>query len=448
MQLTDMRVLVAGAGKSGVAAIRFLLSRGARVSLSETAHRISLPGEISERLEQLETGGHTTETFIHQDLIVISPGIPLEIRPVIEARARGIEVISEVELAARCLQAPIIAVTGTNGKTTTTELIGHMFRLAGREVFVGGNIGTPLAEALLQPHPPEWVVAEISSFQLDGTRLFRPHVSIILNITDDHLDRYASFAEYALAKQRIMANQTAQDFAVLNFDDRIIRQMAGQTAARTLFFSNAVPLEEGACAAAPLRIRLTGSDELIIACADLPLQGPHNRENMAAAVLAAHVCGIDHATITTALQTFVPLPHRLELVGTVNGVHFYNDSKGTNVDACLRALQAMPGPVVLIAGGRDKGGSYAPLYQPLQSRGRKLIVIGEAAERLAQELRGAVETQHARTLEEALQQAAEAGRPGDCVLLSPACSSFDMFTSYQERGERFRTLVQNLQKRE
>ncbi len=446
MNLCGKKILVVGCGKTGLATARFLLGQEAAVTLSDSRRKIDVPQDLLEQGLVLETGQHRVETFLTQDMIIVSPGVPLFIRPVIEALARGIEVLSEIDLAARFISAPIIAVTGTNGKTTTTSLLEHMFTLAGKNIFVGGNIGTPLVECVLRGLRPEYVIAEISSFQLEAVKSFKPFISILLNISEDHLDRYASVTDYINAKSRIFENQLSGDKAILNYDDTRVLELVERIRAEVFYFSTRTPLPRGAYDNGRLHFSCTGDQEVRLATDGILLQGRHNRENILAAVTAGLLCGISPKTAEAALHSFRGLPHRMEYVATVGGVRFYNDSKGTNVGACQKALEGMQQPLVLIAGGKDKGGSYAPLRESVKRTVKSLVLIGEAERRMSRELGDLVPTSAAGSLEEAVLAAYEKCAPGDAVLLSPACSSFDMFDGYEHRGESFKRAVMQLKK--
>ncbi len=443
MEVNGKKVVVVGLAQTGIATAQFLAPRGAQVTVSEARPLAELGAPAVELAQQgvlLETGGHRLETFLDADLVVVSPGVPMDIAPLRRARARGIEVISEIELAYRFLHTPLIAVTGTNGKTTTTSLLGELFQRAGRKVFVGGNIGTPLIVYVSGVQDCAYVIAEISSFQLEGIRDFKPCISVLLNVTEDHLDRYPSFADYWRAKGRIFQNQTEQDIAVLNYDDPRVRTLARAITARTVFFSTREALPEGISYNGALRINLSGTAAQI-SIAGAMLRGIHNVENMMAALAVGWMCGLPQHSMEQTLRSFSGLPHRMEFVGTVRGVACYNDSKATNVGAVVKSLESLPPPLILIAGGKDKGGSYAPLRTLLRTKAKLLILLGEARERMHAELCGAVETVMAATLGDAVQIAFSRASAGDTVLFSPACSSFDMFTSYAHRGECFKNLV-------
>ncbi|MBT8342069.1 MAG: UDP-N-acetylmuramoyl-L-alanine--D-glutamate ligase [Desulfatitalea sp.] len=455
MTLDGQHVVVVGLARSGLAVACFLKRHGARVTVTDRSGEQALGPFIAQarRLDvALELGGHRDETMLAADLIVVSPGVPHTIAPLALARTQGIAVVGEVELAARFIQRPILAISGTNGKTTTTELLGRMLTQADMRVFVGGNIGTPLVEIAGQDAHLDAIVAEISSFQLDTIDRFAPHVAVLLNISPDHLDRYPSEAAYAASKGRLFENQGDRDIAVCNGNDSRVQAQCRTIGSRLYnFYSHTSRKGTSGFPGAmitphQITARIPGVTEAAIDTTHSPLIGPHNRENIAAATLAALSVGAPPAAIQKTVDTFKALPHRLEPVGTVAGIHFVNDSKATNVDAVVRALECFDGPVVLIMGGRNKGCDFSPLHSPTQSRVRKLIVIGEAKEKILHALQTAPShgTDSATDLTAAVRQAFDAARPGDTVLLSPACASFDMFTSYTERGDTFRRAVEAL----
>jgi len=443
MQLNGKNILVVGAGKTGIATTRFLLQQGAVVTLADASTSAVVPAEFIAKNVRVKKGAHDIGTFCSQDAIVVSPGVPLTIPALAAAREKGCEIISEIELAFRFMKTPLIAVTGTNGKTTTTSLLGEIFTAAGCEVFVGGNIGTPIIEYAAGLQNCRYVVAEISSFQLEGITTFRPAVSVLLNITDDHLDRYDTFDDYAQAKKRIFSNQQENDTAVLNFDDSGVRALAGTIAAQTFMFSTRSTLDEGSYYNGTFHFRRRDSHITIPAQA-MPLTGAHNRENMLAAASVGYLCGLPPDSIHRALMSFSGLPHRMELVAKHDHVAFYNDSKGTNVGACLKSLESLERPIILIAGGKDKGGSYSPLREVIQKKVKLMILLGEAKKRMHKDLGDCTRTIITSSLEEAVEAAVRASEEGDCVLFSPACSSFDMFRSYEHRGECFKELVGNM----
>jgi UDP-N-acetylmuramoylalanine--D-glutamate ligase len=451
IELFQKAVLVVGLGKSGEAAARFLVRRGARVTVTDQApaHQIGERAAALERLGvRLELGGHSPATFAAADLIVLSPGVPHTLEPLARARRRGVGVIGEIELAARFLQTPLLAVTGTNGKTTTTALLGEMLTCSGMEVFVGGNIGSPLIGHVDSGRSVDRVVAEVSSFQLDTIATFRPAVGVWLNISDDHLDRYSDPAAYAASKAKLFENQQAGDTAILNGEAETIRRLTAACPARRLYFTGRRPGEWGASLTAESLVVEDGREPARrIDLRPMQLQGVHNRENAAAAALAALAAGGTAAGVARALARFRGLPHRVETVAEVGGVRYVDDSKATNVDAVVRALEGFREPVVLIMGGRDKLGSYEALKVPVRRGVRRLILIGEARERiqaaLGPECPGGCLS--ATSMDQAVALARAAARPGDVVLLSPACASFDMFDSYAHRGDCFRRAVAALQ---
>jgi len=448
MDLLNKKVLVIGLARTGVSTVRFLTTRGARVKVSE----IKPEEALREALEDLrglpvqyELGGHTFPFFGDADLIVVSPGVPMDMAVLAQARKIGIPVISEVELAFRFLRRPLIAITGTNGKTTTTTLIGAMLRESGESAFVGGNIGTPLIGFVQGPQTEKWVVAEISSFQLEGIETFRPHISVLLNLTEDHLDRYASFAEYMEAKGRIFTRQEKEDYAVLNADDPGTFSFAHRVQAQVLLFSVQRPVPVG-CFLKKKAIVFHGLEGLQeqFSLDRLKIRGAHNLENIMAALTAARLCGCPGEVVQRVIDEFQGLEHRLEFVGNINGVSFFNDSKGTNVGSVVKSLMSFHEPIWLIAGGKDKGGDYSPLQELIAKQVKGMALIGEAKGRIYAALGGLTETVKADTLKEAVEWAFAKAVAGDVVLLSPACSSYDMFENYQERGRLFKAVVRGL----
>lgn len=448
MDLKDKKVLVVGLARTGAAAVRFLNRHGARLKVSEakSARELEAAGsELADLPIEWEYGGHTLSFFGDADLIVVSPGVPMNIEALAKARARGIPVISEVELAFRFLRRPLIGITGTNGKTTTTTLIGQMLKASGKSAFVGGNIGNPLIGFAGGPQEEEWVVAEISSFQLEGIVDFRPHISVLLNITEDHLDRYANFQEYIQAKGKIFQNQGKEDYALLNADDSATFQFAHRIKPQVHLFSRerAVPtgcfLKKGA-------IFFQGGDgnKERFELRRLKIRGAHNLENLMAAIAVGKICGCLADSIQKVIEEFPGLEHRLEWVRDLDGVSYFNDSKGTNVGALVKSLLSFKEPILLIAGGKDKGGDYRPLQELIADRVKGMALIGETRKRMFEALGGLTETVKLDTLKEAVHWTSSRASPGDVVLLSPACSSFDMFENYQERGKSFKSIVQDL----
>jgi UDP-N-acetylmuramoylalanine--D-glutamate ligase len=450
MELANQKILVVGLARTGIATARFLRRRGATVRATDLAAEAALGPGVAELRAldiDLSLGGHRVEDFTAADLVVLSPGVPHTLAPLQAARGRGVPVIGEVELAARFIREPIVAVSGTNGKTTVTELLGRMLEASGRRVFVGGNIGRPLIGYVDGGQTADVVVAEISSFQLDTIATFRPAVGVLLNITDDHLDRYTGFAAYARSKMRLFENQTAQDTAVLNGADPVIRAQAAAIHSRRLFYNTAQ--DSANCAAVTgtaLTLRLPGREAAQLDLAPFRLRGPHNIENACAAALAALAAGASPSGIQQALAAFTGLPHRIESVGVANGVEYVNDSKATNVDAVLRALDCFATPVVLIMGGLDKGGNFRLLEAAVRRRAKALVLVGNASDTIRAALGGLVPTVQAPDMAAAVGAAAGRAVSGDVVLLSPGCASFDMYPNYQARGEDFRQAVQRLNK--
>ena len=456
MELKGKRVLVVGAGKSGIAAARFLLSRGAKVTVSDSRSAAALAGELPALMDagiMVEAGGHGLLTFRRQDLIVVSPGVPLETPEVARVRALGMPVIGELELASRFLAGQTIAITGSNGKTTTTTLVGEILKRAGLATLVGGNIGTPVIELIAQSSAATWNVLEVSSFQLETVESFRPRIAAVLNITPDHLDRHKSFERYAAAKARITERQDAEDFLVLNGEDKASQMVAahtfpdGRTRAQIFWFSSRRPIKQGAFVHGESIAyigREGGSAEPIMPVAEIGLRGAHNVENVLAAITLARLTGVSASTIREAVREFRAVEHRLELVRTRNGVDFYNDSKATNVDAAMKAVASFPGGVHLILGGKDKDSDYGVMANLLRERVRVVYTIGSAAEKIRGALGGVVKMVEAETMERAVAQASLAATAGDVVLLAPACSSFDQFENYEHRGRVFRQLVEAL----
>ncbi|MCI0545734.1 MAG: UDP-N-acetylmuramoyl-L-alanine--D-glutamate ligase [Candidatus Rokubacteria bacterium] len=439
-------VAVVGLARSGVAAARLVRAVGGQVLASDAAPRPELSPEALA-LEglgcRLWTGGHPAEAFAGATLVVVSPGVPLDIGALAAARSRGLPVIGELELAWRTMESDVIAVTGTNGKTTTTALCGELLRAQPRPVLVGGNIGTPLSGHALQFPPDGLVVAETSSFQLETTDRFHPRVAAVLNVTPDHLDRHETFARYAAAKARIFAHQEPADCAVLNADDPETVALAGRTRADVLWFSRRRALDRGVFVLeGRVMAKLSGPAEAICAVTDIPLRGPHNVENVLAAAACARWTGMAPEVIRQGIVAFRGVPHRIERVSDHGGVSFYNDSKGTNVASTIKALESFAEPVVLIAGGKGKGQDFAPLAAAAHGRVRHAVLIGEDRERLRAALAPAgIPLSEARSMEDAVRAATAVARAGDVVLLSPACASFDMFRDFEHRGEVFTAAV-------
>ena len=447
MDLKNKRVLVVGLGKSGVSAALYLRRMGARVTVSDARPSESLANEIPALLNagvMVETGGHGVLTFRRQDLVVVSPGVPLSTPEIQQVLRYGTPLIGELELAAQAIQGRIVAITGSNGKTTTTSLIGHILRHAGLITQVGGNIGLPVVELLAADTPDTWNVLEVSSFQLETIQTFRPHIALVLNITPDHLDRHGTFDNYAAAKARITENQTPDDHLILNAEDKPTQMVAAKTQAQIHWFSGTRRVKRGVFVHndGVYLIRTEGgSPEPVLPTAEIPLRGAHNVENVLAAVQATALAGVSLSTIREAVASFRAVDHRLQFVASVHGVDFYNDSKATNVDATIKALQSFDKGVRLILGGKDKGSDYTVLAPLLRERASAVYTIGAAAQKIEQQLANIVPIRHCETLEAALTRATGEAHPGDTVLLAPACASFDQFQSYEHRGRVFADLV-------
>jgi UDP-N-acetylmuramoylalanine--D-glutamate ligase len=447
MELKGKKVLVVGLGKSGLAAALFLRRRGAQVTVSDVRSAEALAKDIPALLDEgimVETGGHGLLTFRRQDLIVISPGVPLNTPELAQVKSFGLPVIGELELAARFLKGKTLAITGSNGKTTTTALVGEILQKAGVPTLVGGNIGVPVVALIEQSTDETWSVLEVSSFQLESTEQFHPAIAVILNITPDHLDRHGSFESYAMAKERIFAAQNEHDFVVLNADNARAAQAAARSVAKVYFFSVEHSVLQGAWVEDGFLVYRSAKDEpveKVMPLHNVPLKGAHNIENVLAAVCASRLAGVSSEQIRNAVEAFQAVEHRLEYVATINGVEFYNDSKATNVDATAKAIASFSSGIHLILGGKDKNSDYTQLSQLLRDRVRAVYTIGSAAAKIESELRGVVSILSCETLDKAVSAAASEARPGEVVLLAPACSSFDQFENYEHRGRVFKELV-------
>ena len=446
--LQGKRVLVVGLARTGVVVSLFSAGYGATVTATDEKPESEL-AEAAARLRaagvKLALGAHDPSVFLEQDLIVVSPGVPAKLLALEAARARGIAVWSEIELAWRYLRGKLVGITGSNGKTTTTALVAHILKTCHFHTLVGGNIGVPLLALAESSTDSSVTVAEISSFQLETIAEFRPEIGVLLNLTPDHLDRHASFEDYAAAKMRMFENQRQSDAAVLNADDpEVARRMPSRP--HVYWFSRQKRVVSGAFLRdGQIIFRMEGDEIPLLRRDEIPLRGEHNVENVLAACSAAYLAGADPAGMAAGVKTFRAVEHRLELVAEIGGVSFYNDSKATNVDASLKAIEAFTGPLIVILGGKDKGAPYAPLREPLRERARLVILIGAAAGKIESELAGAAPLAHAGTLERAVEMAMEAARPGDTVLLAPACSSFDQFENYEQRGRIFKEIVTRLE---
>jgi UDP-N-acetylmuramoylalanine--D-glutamate ligase len=451
MDVQGKRVLVVGLGKSGVASSLFLQSRGARVTVSDEKSQEQLRTEIPALLDKgivVETGKHGERTFREQDLIVVSPGVPNDVPPLMNARKLGIPVIGEIELATRFLQGRVIAITGSNGKTTTTTLTGEVIAAGGFQSLVGGNIGTPAITFVDQSSPSTWVVLEISSFQLETIETFRPHIAAILNITPDHLDRHGSMGAYIAAKARIFENQSEKDFAVLNMDDATCVTLVQKLTPQVYWFSRKVEVERGTFVRnGKIIFRDARGEREIMPVDEITLKGAHNLENVLAAAAMGILAGVEPTKVRRAVKDFKAVEHRLEYTATIRGVQYFNDSKATNVDATIKALESFPGNIHLILGGKDKGSDYSVLNDLLKERVKRIYTIGAAAQKIESQIAG-VEITSAGTLDQAVRKASEFAQAGDIVLLAPACASFDQFQSYEHRGRAFKEAVHALAARE
>jgi UDP-N-acetylmuramoylalanine--D-glutamate ligase len=447
--LAGKTTAVVGLAKSGIAAARLLRRLGARVLASDSSPLESLTAEARALDREgctLWAGGHPDAAFVGADLVVVSPGVPLELPALASVRARGVPIIGELELAWRVMEADAIAITGTNGKTTTTALTGELLRTQVRPVLVGGNIGTPLAEHAIEFPGDGIVVAETSSFQLDTVDLFRPRVAAVLNITPDHLDRHGTFERYVDAKARIFANQGPTDCAVLNADDPVTAGLAGRVRGRVIWFSRLTTLTHGVFIYDGWIVaKLNGSTERICPVGEITLRGQHNVENVLAATACALWTGMAPSAIRRGIAAFRGVAHRIERVHDDRGVVYYNDSKGTNVDSTIKALESFTEPVVLIAGGKGKGQDFAPLAEAARGRVRGAVLIGQDRDRIRTALEAAdIPVETADSMDDAVRRARDVARGGDVVLLSPACASFDMFRNFEHRGDVFKSAVRAL----
>src|SRR6478735_6190958 len=451
--LKGKRVLVVGLGRSGAASAIFLQEHGARVTVSDAKSEVQLQSEVAALLDRgisLETGHHGERTFRDQDLIVVSPGVPSDQPSLQHARSLGIPVIGEVELASRFLQGKVLAITGSNGKTTTTTLVGEILSKSGRKTLVGGNIGTPVISLAGKSSAESFAVLDVSSFQLESIEQFCPWIAAILNITPDHLDRHHTFQAYVDAKARIFEKQQTTDFAVLNADDPTCVALQNKVKGSLLWFSRKQRVENGAFVDGDQIVfrqndqRQNGQEQPVLSRSDIQLKGEHNLENVLAAVAMTMIAGCTPQQVRQAVKEFRAVEHRLELVATINGVTFYNDSKATNVDATVKALESFPANVHIILGGKDKGSDYTVLNPLLRERVKRAYLIGAAADKIASHLQNSTTVVRSGTLERAVHQAFDSAKPGDVVLLAPACASFDQFENYEHRGRVFKELVQSL----
>lgn len=448
MQVAGKNILVVGLARSGVAAAEFLAARGGRVTVNDSKPEGELKDAAALQAKGIEVvaGAHPRVLFEQSDLIVVSPGVPLAIEPFKLARAAGVPIIGEVELAARFLRGRLVGITGSNGKTTTTTLVGELLKDAGLPTQVGGNIGTPLISLVETSTDDSVTVVELSSFQLEAVEQLHVNVALLLNITPDHLDRYDSMADYAAAKGNIFRNQTPGDVAVLNADNEWAMREGEKSAARRVCFSRLQELEAGVFLRGSEIIARDGkSEQVLMNRADIQLPGDHNVENVMAALAAGLACEAPVDSMRQTVRHFKGVEHRLEFVAEINGVKFYNDSKATNVDAAIKCLEAFSGGVIVILGGKDKGGDYAPLAPLVRERCEHVILIGAAADKIGASLESTKPLHRAATMPEAVELGLKLGRVGNVVLLAPACASFDMFDNYEHRGRVFKDAVKSLE---
>ena len=447
MDFKNKNTLVVGLARSGVSAANLLHKLGANVTVTDEKGEDELLENI-KRLSKgvsLKLGGHDSVNINEIDLTIISPGVPWDSPFLNKLRRKGIRIMSEVEFAFQQLQAPFIAITGTNGKTTTTTLTGEMLKRGGKKVFVGGNIGNPLCEEVLNGGKSELVLSEISTFQMEGIETFKPYISAILNITPDHLDRHESMDEYIELKKRVFINQDENDYMILNLDDEIAAGFSTEVRGKKVFFSRLKEVENGAFVREDKIIfKNDGREETVCSLKDLKLIGVHNIENTLASVAISGICGISGKIMRDVISEFKGIKHRMELVREIRGIRFINDSKGTNVGATVKSLQSFNEPIILIAGGKDKGSDYLPLKGLIEDRVKFLILIGDAKKKIAKNLNGFKNRIEADTLENAVKEGYKRAKSGDIVLLSPACASFDMFRDYEDRGEQFKEIVNGL----
>ena len=449
MEFFQKRILVAGIGKSGISASLWLADKGADVTIADIKEEGDIDRDALNRLREsgvrLELGAHRKETFINSDLIVVSPGVPLDMSVLMAAREKGVPVIGEMELASRLFDTPIIAVTGTNGKTTAVSLLGEMIKKSGLKVFVGGNIGTPAMDYAAGERDGDYVLLEVSSFQLDTIEYFCPGVALLLNITPDHLERYPDFDAYVQSKLRLFKNQGKGSYAVLNDDDEALHRFNMSQGPSLLRYGITQDNERHAYMEGKRLIaRLPEKKEISFDTGSFLLPGRHNIENLMGVVLCALVVGVDQEIIQGCISTFRGLPHRIEPVGNIKGIGFYDDSKATNVDAALRSIKSFERPIILIAGGRHKGGEYSPLVDAAREKVKTAILMGESRQLMADAFEGVIPCVFAEDMKDAVSRAFSLAAENDVVLLAPACSSFDMFSDYAHRGNVFKMEVEKL----
>ena len=447
MDFTGKKIVIIGMGKTGIAAARFLGKQGAKVIVTDE-QPIDKWGKEFEQIARekwLEIGDYHTRILTGACIVVPSPGVPPGNDLLVEAQKKNIPVISEIEIAYRFLKVPVIAVTGTNGKTTTTTVLGEILQYSGKKTFVGGNIGNPLIEYVEGSQKDDFIVAEISSFQLQWIQKFRPFIAVLLNITCDHINYHGSFAEYRRIKTRVFANQTKADFAILNAADPEQEEMDRIINAQVIKFSSKRVLQKGIFIKKNnIVLRMPGAKEEQYPLSIINLSGLHNVENVMAAIMSARICGCSQENIIATVADFRGLPHRIEFVGEKNSIKFYDDSKGTNVGSVVRALETFARPVILLLGGRDKDGDFETLKPLLAAKAKKVILFGEARNRIASLIGKDMPTLKKAKLREAIESAYKNAQPGDIILLSPGCASFDEFANYKERGNYFKDIVGNL----
>ncbi|MGQ9617388.1 MAG: UDP-N-acetylmuramoyl-L-alanine--D-glutamate ligase [Candidatus Aminicenantia bacterium] len=446
MDLKNKKVLVVGIKETGNAVCEYLLKKGAKIMISEVKRNVEIPERIKSSAILIELGEHRLETFEKAELIVVSPGVSMELEPLKKAKEKGIKVISEIELAFMELKGLIIGITGSNGKSTTTTLTHKIISASGRRAFLSGNIGIPLITFVENSTNDDVYVVELSSFQLEGIEKFRPKISSILNITPDHLDRYHDFSDYVEAKRRILMNQKESDFAVLNLDDETTFQISKTSKAEIYFFSRKKEVERGSFVKNGKILFRDGKEMEIMEVEGISLMGVHNLENILASVAISILTGVETSIIRKSVMEFKGLEHRMEHVGRIGNVVFYNDSKATNVDATLKSIQSFEKGIVLIMGGRDKGGNFDTLREDIRKRVKGIVVIGEAKEKIKNSLKGLTEIKEADSIESAVITAFEMASPSGIVLLAPACASFDMFENFEQRGRVFKSEVLKLVK--
>jgi len=449
MELKGKKILVVGLGKTGEALCEFLLTRQARIRVSDKKTTGDLGEQIktwTQRGIQIETGGHRIESFLASDLIVLSPGVPY-LEELEQAARRNIPILSEIELASKYLRGQIVGITGSNGKSTTASLTHQILAGGGLKSYLAGNIGTPLISFVDHSQDDHIYVTELSSFQLKFTHDFKPDISVFLNITQDHLDWHGGFEDYFRSKQKLIFSQNEKDIAILNRDDPMIWKISQDIRARVYGFSRMHTVNPGCYLKDSWFVFSDGREKKFISAPEIPLLGPHNQENTMSAALVGHILGINIQSIRSAVKHFKPLEHRLEKVITLDGIEFYNDSKATNVDAALKAIQSFDKSLILILGGRDKESDFTPLRESVKQHVKLLILIGEAKDKIKQSLQGTAPTVDVSSMAEAVSQAYSSARRGDVVLLAPACTSFDMFESFEHRGTSYKKEIFSLREK-